>query len=131
MTASETSIAAVSAGTSAATTVLARKRSRWMWARPVGYWLLLVFLVLEILISAGDFLEYQENPEVYRQVYLDPWLQQTVGRVFGILAVVALVSHLRHWRGRRFSWAAISFLLLQAAYGIADRYLDIIKICCT
>jgi hypothetical protein len=100
-------------------------------ARGVAWWAVTAFLTLEILVSLGDFVGYHEDPETYARVYRDPFLQQAVSRVFGVLALIALYAQIRVWRGRRFSIVAIGYLVAVLCFAIADWTFGIVRVCCT
>jgi len=82
-------------------------------------------------VSLGDFVGYHEDPETYARVYRDPFLQQAVSRVFGVLALIALYAQIRVWRGRRFSIVAIGYLVAVLCFAIADWTFGIVRVCCT
>jgi hypothetical protein len=99
--------------------------------RGLAWWVLTGFLAFEVLASLVNFIGYREDPETYARVYRDPFLQQAVSHVFGLLSLVALYGQLRVRQGRGISAPALVYLVAALCFAVADRAFGIVRVCCT
>jgi hypothetical protein len=104
-----------------------------LWARrlrPIAYWSLSVYLLLDVSASIFEFFGYRDDPDTYRRVYLNVDLHLAISHVLGITAAVGLLYQLAGWRERQSSRVAVAVFLLQIGFGLVANYLNIDGICC-
>jgi hypothetical protein len=106
---------------------LSRRRS----LHSIGYWCLLTVLVLEVCMSAEDYVAYLGDPTTYRQVYQNIDVYLAFNLTSGALASIAMLFQLAGWRRRQTSWVGIAYLLLRIGFAFADHFFNIIVLCCT